>query len=100
MKYVGYIATFIVITFLSVIYSGYALTVLWEWFVVPTFNLPILSIPTAVGLAIIVAYLARDIETSSSKDRSASDAFGEYAFKSFIKPTFALFFGWIALLFV
>lgn len=35
------------------IWGGYVLTILWAWFVAPTFGLPNLSIPIAIGLVII-----------------------------------------------
>lgn len=39
------------------ILSGYVLSVLWGWFIVPTFGLPLLTIPVAIGVMLVVAYL-------------------------------------------
>ena len=39
------------------IFNGYALSVLWGWFVVPVFGLPQISIVPAIGIAIVVSYL-------------------------------------------
>ena len=39
----------------AVIVKGYVLSVLWSWFVMPTFALPTLSVPLAIGLTMVVA---------------------------------------------
>jgi len=98
MKYIGYITTALILMFFSAIYSGYVLTVLWDWFVVPTFKLPSLTIPTAIGVALIVSYLARGEETAD-KDRPYKEVFLEATARAISKPTFALLIGWIVLLF-
>jgi len=36
------------------LYQGYVATQLWSWFVVPTFQVPGLSIPIAIGLCILM----------------------------------------------
>jgi Na+(H+)/acetate symporter ActP len=48
----------------SSIWSGYVLSILWGWFIVPTFGLPMLSIPVAIGLALIVSYLTKQMAES------------------------------------
>lgn len=35
--------------------NAWALTLLWAWFVVPTFDVPALTIPVALGLSLIIA---------------------------------------------
>lgn len=44
-------------TVVSMTVHGYTLATLWGWFVVTTFAAPVLSIPAAIGLRIIVRYL-------------------------------------------
>jgi hypothetical protein len=39
---------------------GVVLKVLWEWFVVPFINLPKLSIPIAMGIYLIVAFVKKN----------------------------------------
>ncbi len=99
MKAIGYIATTIILLALTVTYSGYALSVLWGWFIVPIFSLPVLSIPAAIGLALIVNYLTQDWKQNES-DSSGNDALLKLAAVGFIKPTFALFFGYIYVQFI
>ncbi len=56
--------------FFGSIWSGYVLTILWHWFVVPTFQLPELTIFPAIGIAMVVSYLTYqsppDVEEKSS----------------------------------
>jgi hypothetical protein len=42
---------------LSTLLRGYALSVLWGWFMVPTLGLPHLSVAQAIGIAIVVSFL-------------------------------------------
>jgi Na+(H+)/acetate symporter ActP len=50
----------------SSIWSGYVLSILWGWFIVPTFGLPMLSIPVAIGLALIVSYLTKSVSNTKT----------------------------------
>jgi len=47
---------------------GYVLSILWGWFAVPLFNLPILGIPQAVGLALIVSLATHQYVPSKEGD--------------------------------
>ena len=42
----------------TVAWSGFVLSVLWAWFVVPTFGVREISIPVALGLALFVYTIA------------------------------------------
>lgn len=58
MKKLMLVATVLMgLSALSVIGGGYVLTVLWAWFVVPTFALPQITLAAAIGLAIVVGYM-------------------------------------------
>lgn len=37
--------------------NGYVITKLWAWFIVPLFGLPLLNIPQAIGLDLVVTFL-------------------------------------------
>lgn len=41
----------------AVVWSGYVLSLLWAWLLVPTLGVPDLSVPGAIGLALIVNLL-------------------------------------------
>ena len=101
MKYLGYITAFIMFLVLSSVYSGYALSILWDWFVVPTLNLEPISIPIAIGLAIVVSYLTN--HTDSTQENNG-DTFSEILLnligRTLVKPTMALFIGWVVTFFI
>jgi uncharacterized membrane protein len=99
MKIIGIVATFIVCAFLSALYSGYVLSVLWAWFVVPTFGLPALTIPVAIGLALIVSFMAKSDAEEKTDDEITSKIVSAVV-KAILKPSFALLFGWVATLFM
>jgi hypothetical protein len=79
--------------------NGWVLSVLWGWFVVPTFSLAPLSVPQAIGLALITTALTYHIDTDTKTERHepvASLIAGVCA--AVIKPLFALFAGWVYLI--
>ena len=100
MKGIGYVTTFIIVAIFNTIFSGYALSVLWGWFVVPAFNLPQISIATAIGLALIVSYLTHQEQKSESEGKSFSEIMFEGFLKAAFKPAFSLAVGWIVSLWV
>jgi hypothetical protein len=86
---------------LSAVFNGYALSVLWGWFVVPTFNLPQLSIAAAIGIAMVVGYLTKqEITDPKDEDRSFTEKMVRATIFAIVKPGFALLFGWVVHLFM
>lgn len=82
----------------GVLYYAFVMTVLWGWFVVPTFLVPQLSISVAIGLLFTTA-LFREISWSNMS--AAKDFDSKYKLLATLgKPTLILFFGWIAHQFV
>jgi len=91
-----------VLRVISVVASGYALTVLWGWFVIPTFGAPALSLPAAYGLSMIVSFMTYQ-ETKSvatSDDSSIWMTLLKGFFMAIFRPAFALLFGWLVHLFM
>lgn len=101
MAILGGFVLVVALMVVSAICNGYALSVLWGWFIVPVFNLPQLSIPVAIGVALVVGYLTKQ-ETNSSDTEDKS--FGELMAKGFAisiaKPAVALLFGWVVHFFI
>lgn len=102
MKAIGYFCSFIVYLFLSACWSGYVLSVLWAWFIVGRFaGAPVLSIPTALGIAMIVRYLTYNhVPDSSTGDQSTTERLVEAGVQSFLQPLMALLFGAIVRMFL
>ena len=96
MQYVGMFFTFVIVAVLSVIYQGYAFSVLWEWFVTPTFNIRPLNIPESIGLALLLSLSCKNIDSDSNEK---SD-FAKSVFITLVRPTLALLTGWIVTLFM
>ena len=84
----------------SSIFTGYTLSVLWGWFVVPTFGVPALHIVPAIGVAIVVSYLTYQTHDCVKEEMSYGKAIGKGIAMAILKPSLALFFGWIVRLFM
>lgn len=85
----GCLATFIALPFASV-FNGYVLSVLWRWFIVPVFHLPVLSIVQAIGISMVVTMFTYQAP-EDVKGREWTDLIA----RMFAKPALGLFFGWI-----
>lgn len=57
---------------ISTAWSGYVLSILWGWFIVPVFHLPALSIAQAVGMAIVIGMVTRDLNVKREDQDMAS----------------------------
>ncbi len=86
---------------LSSIFNGYTLSILWEWFIVPVFGLPQLSVAPAIGIALVIGYLTHqsnpDVE---EKERETSEKVARVIATSIVRPLFVLLFGWVVHLFM
>lgn len=80
--------------------SGWALSVLWGWFVVPVFNVPNLSIAQAVGLSCIVSFFKSYKTGEPDKDKSWVDVAVGLIVSALLAPLLAVGFGWIVHLFL
>lgn len=90
----GFVGVVILMVF-SAICNGYALSILWGWFVVPVFGLPQLTVVSAIGIAMIVSYLTREIDGEKNKDKGFGAKMLEGTIVAVLKPSFALLFGYI-----
>ena len=83
---------------LGAIWSGYVLTILWAWFVVPTFGLPALAIAPAIGLSVVAGYLTHQYIPKAAKPAGEGkwEETGRVVASMVFKPAFALLVGWIA----
>lgn len=75
-------------------------TLLWEWFVVPTFNMPSLPLITAVGIFLMLRYVAKTltIRTKSITTNPESVVRIEQVdvvFYTILRAFFTLSVGWI-----
>ena len=89
----------IVVSAVGVILQGWALSILWKWFVVPPFAFPALSIVQAIGFSLVVRFITIGYQNPKS-GKEISDILGEYITSNIIYPLIVLGFGWIIFQFV
>lgn len=70
------------------VWEGWVLSVLWRWFLVPL-GAPALSIPAAIGVAIIVGMLTHQSSKTDDEDWAAKIS------AIFLGPPMMLLVGWI-----
>jgi len=99
MKTLGWVTAFVSVMVFNSIFSGYALSVLWGWFIVKTFGLPGLTIPAAIGLAMMVNYMTHQLNDKKNED-DVGLILMKGIFRGIEKPAFALAFGWVVVQFV
>lgn len=85
----------------SCILKGWVLSVLWAWFVVPTFRLPELALASAIGIATVVSFIVPTTDCANGKDtRKPRQLWGGLLVRMFLSPLIALAFGWVVHFFV
>jgi hypothetical protein len=98
---IGAVALYLVALVGSYLLNGWTLTVLWGWFIRPTFGLPALGIAPAIGLSIIVGYLVHRSQSDKEwKQKTWTEKWIEPFVHAIIRPTFALAIGWVVHLFM
>ena len=89
----------IFIVIISTIIKGFVLVKLWGWFIIPVFNAPVLSVPYAIGLSLLVNYIT-PTEESKEEDEELASKFLKLGAKAVIAPLIVLLFGWVVVQFV
>lgn len=94
---IGYVAALI----LAAIMKGWALSVMWGWFIVPLFKLPAMSIPQAIGIGMIVSYLTNQSQSKEDvQDKSFTELIGRLLGYTILVPALSVGFAWIVLQFI
>lgn len=86
------------------IWSGYVLSVLWAWFIVPTFELQAISIPAAIGVSLLVNYLTSKSPQANEGNQSGQSKIAQTFINGlvfmFFSPLFALGMGAVVRMFM
>lgn len=90
---VGLLVGVFALSFVSALLDGYVLTILWTWFVVPTFGLRPLALVPAIGFSMVVSFLTPQMPKGEVE-------WGDEIGKMFLRPAVMLFFAWIVHLFM
>lgn len=80
---------------LSAMWRGYVLTVLWAWFVMPTFGLPALGIAPAIGLALVVSFLTHQSDAAKKPEGDFAERMATAVAYAFLLPLLVLGIGWV-----
>lgn len=84
----------IILTPFVFVLHGFVYATLWGWFVAPTFDLPNLSIPTAIGIDLLLSLVFSGVNTGKSNKN-----FQEVLLFCITFPLLVLFTAWIVLQF-
>ena len=92
----------IVILLAAVILNGWALSVMWGWFIIPVFNAPPLDIAPAIGLAMVVSFLTarRKTESRTKGEKGKWENLLTELAIAVLYPLMALAFGYVVQLFM
>ena len=88
---------------LSLTWSGFVVTKLWKWFIVPTFHIQELTIPVAIGISLFLHFTTKaDLSELPTKhdDKTTEEKLLQATVNVIFKPAFILLFGWIVSLFI
>jgi hypothetical protein len=80
---------------------GATLMKLWEWFVLPQFDVLALNLPTAIGIGFIASFLTTKHDKSNKDDKPWDwDEMGKRITAVMVSCLYALAFGWMVSLFM
>ncbi len=85
--FAGCVTTFVCIP-PAIALNGYALSVLWGWFIVPVFHLPAMGVAAGCGMALVAGML---VSRDGAVDKD--QPWWLPSLKMFIRPVLSLGFG-------
>ena len=77
------------------VWSGLVLSLLWAWFFVPSFGLPPLSIPNAIGVALVVTYMTYQYQPDGKEGKGGIESLASKFGLLALRPAVALLLGWL-----
>lgn len=81
----------IAITYALCVWEGFAIKVLWGWFLVPQFGFPPIGIAHAVGISVLAGLLTHQAASNAGSDERTAQVLAYAA----VSPLAALLVGWI-----
>lgn len=93
MKVIGWLLALVLVGIPLSIWQGYVLSVLWSWFIVPTFNAVYLDVVPAMGIALMVGLFSNRVSKDADDDRV--DRAIQVSVQGMLSPAIALLFGWL-----
>jgi len=93
------IAMVLLIPVVSVL-NGWVLSILWGWFIVGLFGLPVLTIAPAIGVGLVVTFLTHQHVENKNRDGDADNELARVLGYTFGRLFGTLLVGWIVTLFM
>lgn len=81
------------------VWGGFVLVQLWQWFIVPTFELPVLQLWQAIGLDLIVSFMTHQYADFEEKKREPWEKLLILVARTLFNPLLYLLIGWLVLQF-
>ena len=101
MGCIGLLAYTLVVIVGGSIAGGWALSIMWGWFVVPLFSVPALGIAQAVGLMCVVGMVfPKSTANSDGKKKDSITVIVESFVLAFVAPFISVGIGWIVYQFI
>jgi hypothetical protein len=96
MEHIGEFVTSTILIVLRMVIGGFTASVLWGWFVVTSFGAPVLSIPGAIGVAIVVKIFTLDTSKKEPElEKPIYLALGKGLLRTTAFCGVTLLYGWI-----
>lgn len=91
----------VALTVISSAMGGWALSTLWDWFIVPVFGVPVLSVVQAIGISLVVNYFLSGLKREENgEDESPTTKMIVLSAKAVFFPVLYVAVGWIVLQFM
>ena len=84
----------IAIVVINAVWEGFAFSVLWRWFITTTFHVAAISLPQAIGIALIVG-LVVPTNFTAAEEQDAYKIAKKMLIHVFAAPATAILIGWI-----
>lgn len=92
----GIILFAIAAVFFGAVASGWVLSIVWIWFVVPLFPMvPVLTIPQAIGFSLVTGMLTGSGSQTETKERTTGEAIVNLLAVAFGRPLMILVIAYI-----
>lgn len=79
----------------SIVFSGYVLSVLWGWFVMPMFFVAALNIPSAIGVMMVARYVTKQLSYAQYVECKNEEAQKWERWMRWVKPAAVLLMGFV-----
>jgi len=93
------VLTFLATTIMMGLFNALVISVLWRWFVIPVFHLPIITLLQAWGLSIFLNFISFRTDPKTDDDSITSMMSGHF-FKLLTTGLVCLGVGWLLLHFM